>query len=107
MHILHQPHIQCKHWIYHLGNPTVFEKGHAIVVQKLYTSPLKEQRMTEQESFREKGPCGMVRRRDMTNLAADSSTLQAANDLLNVSWRTLGWLLMVTDLSEGMGNTYY
>lgn len=63
--------------------------------------------MTEQESFREKDPCGMVRRRDMTYLAADSSTLRAANDLLNVSGRTLGWLLMVTDLSESMGNTYY
>lgn len=63
--------------------------------------------MTEQERFREKDPCGMARRRDMTYLAADSSTLRAANDLLNVSGRTLVWLLMVTDLSESMGNTYY
>lgn len=46
--------------------------------------------MTEQESFREKNPCGMVRRHDMTYLAADSSTLQAANDLLNVRWGLKG-----------------
>lgn len=45
-------------------------------------SPVKEQRMAEQEGFREKDPLGIVRRRDLTYLASDSSSLQAANDLL-------------------------
>lgn len=47
------------------------------------------------------------RRHDILNLATDPSSLQAANDHLNVNKWTVGRLLIDTDPSESQGNTYY